>query len=130
MREIEVVAAVLVRDSRVFCARRPEGGETGGKWEFPGGKIEPGESPEAALAREIREEFGAGIEVGERLATVRHSYSTFSIVLSAYRAVLKSGELVPLEHQEARWLGAEELGSVDWAAADRPIAEKLRGLLA
>jgi 8-oxo-dGTP diphosphatase len=129
MREIEVVAAVMIRGGRVFCARRGDRGEAAGKWEVPGGKIEPGETPEAALAREIREEFGAEIAVGDSILTVRHRYATFSIVLHAYRAVLKAGELIPVEHVDARWLGRGELGSVDWAAADLPIVEKVREFL-
>jgi len=129
MREIEVVAAVMIRGGRVFCARRAEGGETGGKWEFPGGKIEPGETPEVALAREIREEFGAEIAVGDRILTSRHRYASFSIALHAYGAALVAGELLPVEHADARWLGRGELGSVDWAAADLPIVERVREFL-
>ena len=126
MREIEVVAAVVLREGRVFCARRPSGGETGGKWEFPGGKIEPGESPEAALAREMREEFGAEVAARGALVTVRHAYASFSIVLRAYLAELVSGELRPVEHLETRWLAPEDLGSLDWAAADLPVAAAIR----
>lgn len=131
----EVVAAVITRaapdgTTQIFCAQRPgpkpnrEPNETNYKWEFPGGKIEAGESREAALAREIHEEFGANIIVGDFITTVNHEYKTFCITMHAFYCTLAtSDETLELkEHLHSKWLSCAELQSLDWAAADAPIA--------
>jgi 8-oxo-dGTP diphosphatase len=114
-----VVGAAIVRDGRVLAARRSAPPELAGQWEFPGGKVEAGESERAALVRECREELGVDIEPGERLAeaTIRPG-----LVLRLYRATLLTGEPAALQdHDELRWLGADELDSVPWLPADRPL---------
>ncbi|TNM46099.1 (deoxy)nucleoside triphosphate pyrophosphohydrolase [Nocardioides albidus] len=117
--EIEVVGAVIVRDGLVLCAQRGPGGEDGGRWEFPGGKVEPGESPRSALAREIQEELGCGVEVGAAVTTTRHQAARV-IVLTTYWCRLTSGAPLPEEHAAIRWLPADQLDELDWAPADLP----------
>ncbi len=112
-----------MRDGRVLAARRTFPAEAAGRWEFPGGKVEPGETPEAALVREVTEELGCVIAVshwlpGEVAIGERH-------VLAVAVAALVSGEPVPAEHDAVRWLGPEELASVDWLEPDRPFLEHL-----
>ena len=121
--EIEVVGAVIVRDGLVLCAQRGPGGEAGGMWEFPGGKVEPGESAVAALAREIQEELGCTVEVGEPVTTTQHVGTSVVVVLSTYWCRVVSGMPVPVEHAAIRWLPPEELGELDWAPADVPAVE-------
>lgn len=123
----DVVAAVMARDGAVLCARRKAGGETGGRWEFPGGKVEPGETRESALRREIDEELSLRVTVGSFVMTVEHRYESFSVSLHAYEATPEEGEPVPREHQELRWLPRRDLRTLDWAPADLPIAEHLAG---
>lgn len=127
--EIEVVGAVIVRDGLVLCARRGPGGATGGLWEFPGGKIEPGESPVMALAREIVEELGCRVRVGEPVTTTRHAYDALVVALSTYWCELVDGEPVPTEHEALDWVEPSRLGDLDWAPADLPaVALVARGL--
>lgn len=123
----EVVGAAIVRDGLVLAARRTFPAEAAGRWEFPGGKIEDGEAPDAALAREITEELSCVIAVlswlPERVAIGdRH-------VLTVALAELISGEPEPHEHDAVRWLGVEELDEVDWLDADRPFLVSLRHAL-
>lgn len=125
-RRIEVVGAVIVRDDEILCARRGPGGETGGLWEFPGGKVEPGETPQQALRREIAEELGCTIEVGEHLTTTTHEYAAATIVLATYRCALVDGTPVPTEHAELTWLPPTELASLAWAPADVPAVGLLQ----
>jgi 8-oxo-dGTP diphosphatase len=118
-----VVGAAIVRDGRVLAARRTFPAEAAGRWELPGGKVEPGETPEAALVREIREELGCAVEVtgwlpGEVGIGERH-------VLTVAVARLVDGEPVPHEHDEVRWLARDELGEVDWLEPDRPFLAHL-----
>lgn len=131
VKRIEVVAGLIFREGRVFAARRGPGGEAGGLWEFPGGKIEPGETQEAALARELREELGVEADIGAFFMTVCHAYASFDLTMHCYLASLDqaAGESLRLtEHLEARWLALAELDDVDWAPADRPVVDRLRGL--
>lgn len=122
MREIAVVAAVIVDPAgRLFAARRGPGMRHPGCWELPGGKIEPGESPQAALRREIHEELAAWITVHEHLATNRHVYTDRTVVLAAYRCTVQSGVLTPSEHDAVQWLSLDDLHRVNWAAADVPL---------
>jgi 8-oxo-dGTP diphosphatase len=120
-----VVGAAIVRDGRVLAARRTSPPEAAGRWEFPGGKVEPGETPEAALVREIVEELGCTVEVvdwlpGDVAIGDRHA-------LTVARVRIVEGEPAPREHEHdaIRWLGPDELGDVDWLEPDRPFLEHL-----
>ncbi|GAB2445683.1 (deoxy)nucleoside triphosphate pyrophosphohydrolase [Nocardioides hungaricus] len=122
-----MVGAAILRDGRVLAARRTRPPEAAGRWEFLGGKVEPGETPEAALVREVAEELGCAIEVtgwlpGEVAIGERH-------VLTVATASLVAGEPRPREHDRVRWLGADELGEVDWLEPDRPFVRALGRLL-
>ena len=117
MKQINVVAAVIIRDGKVFATQRGYG-EFKDWWEFPGGKIEAGESPQQALVREIREELDATIEVGELLQTVEWDYPTFHLTMHCYMCSLINDALHLNEHEAARWLSSEELRSVNWLPAD------------
>ena len=128
MRKIEVVAAVLVRDGRVFATQRGYG-EFKDKWEFPGGKMEAGEGREEALRREIREELDAEIAVGKLLCTVEYDYPAFHLTMHCYLCSVVSGTLVLKEHESARWLSADRLESVDWLPADIQVIPIIRKCL-
>ena len=125
MKKVEVVAAVIQKDNKIFCAQRNLSKSMGGKWEFPGGKIEIGETKEEALVREIKEELDSDIVVDKYLMTVEHDYSTFHITMHAYLCTLVKGELTLKEHNDSIWLTKEELLSLDWAEADMPIVNKV-----
>jgi len=123
-----IVGAAIVDDGRVLACERSDPPEVAGKWEFPGGKVEAGESEEEALIRECEEELGVLVAVGERVGhdvLLGHGRS----VLRVYLATLVKGQPVPLEHSEIRWLAAAELGDVPWLPADAPIVEALRNHL-
>ncbi len=124
MKQIEVVAAVIVENGRVFATQRGYG-EFRGMWEFPGGKMEPGESREDALKREIKEELDTEISVGELLTTVQHDYPAFHLTMHCFLCTITSGELVLREHEAARWLTKDELYSVNWLPADIAVVEKI-----
>ena len=123
-KHIEVVAAIIVRDRRIFATQRGYG-EWKDWWEFPGGKIEHGETPEDALKREIREELATEIEVDELLTTVEYDYPKFHLTMHCYLCTIISGDLSLLEHEDARWLALDELDSVKWLPADKDVIEKL-----
>lgn len=123
MREIPVVGAVIVRDGRILCARRGGDGPMAELWEFPGGKIEAGESPQEALVREIREELGCEIAVGDEVTTTTHAYDFATIVLTTFWCQLLSGEADPTEHVEVRWVEPSRLAGLTWAPADIPAVE-------
>lgn len=125
-----IVAAIIILDGRVLACERSAPPEVAGRWEFPGGKVEPGESDEAALARECAEELGVRVRVGERVGPdvpLAHGRA----VLRVFRVTLLDGD-VPraLEHAAMRWLGPDELTSVPWLPADAPIVAELPTLLA
>ena len=120
MKRIEVVAAVIVRDGEVLATRRGYG-EWKGWWEFPGGKIEKGESPEEALVREIREELDAEISVGELMETVEWDYPDFHLTMHCFVCTLFSESLRLNEHEDAVWLSADKLHSVRWLPADEGL---------
>ncbi|QGU01749.1 CTP pyrophosphohydrolase [Corynebacterium kalinowskii] len=122
-KRIEVTGAVIVRDGKVLCARRGEGKSLAGYWEFPGGKIEPGETPEESLARELKEELLCDAEVGSHITTTEHEYDFAIIVLSTYYCTLVKGEPVLTEHAEIRWLTGTEMLELEWAPADVPAVE-------
>ena len=123
-KHIVVVAAIIVRDGRIFATQRGYG-DWKDWWEFPGGKVEPGESPEDALKREIREELATEIEVDELLATVEYDYPKFHLTMHCYLCTIISGDLKLLEHEDARWLALDELDCVKWLPADKDVIEKL-----
>lgn len=122
MKQINVVAAVIVRDGRILATQRGYGTFKDG-WEFPGGKIEIGESPEEALKREILEELGVDIEVHELIDVVEYDYTEFHLSMKCYWCNLKSGEVRLLEHEAGRWLKKEELGEVEWLPTDLVLVE-------
>ena len=125
MKKKEVVAAILHRDEAYFATQRGYG-EFEGMWEFPGGKIEPDESPEDALKREIQEELGIDITIDEFLCTTNYDYPSFHLTMHCYICSIEAGEIVLREHKSARWLRSEELGSVEWLPADKEIVEKFK----
>lgn len=124
MNTIHVVAAVIRHEGRIFATQRGYG-EWKDWWEFPGGKIEPGESPEAALRREIREELGCEIAVGERLTTIEYDYPTFHLSMQCYWCRLINNEPHLLEHEDARWLLPADLPSLRWLPADQSLIREL-----
>ena len=124
MKTVCVAAAVIRDGDRVFAAQR-----AGGGWEFPGGKIEPGESPQQALIREIWEELDLGIAVGGSLAVLEYDYPAFHLSMQCFWCRITEGTPVLKEHADARWLGAEDLDSVDWLPADRALIGQVRAAL-
>ncbi|MGN0362658.1 MAG: (deoxy)nucleoside triphosphate pyrophosphohydrolase [Bilifractor sp.] len=120
METKHVVAAVILHNGKIFATQRGYGAFKD-KWEFPGGKIEPVETPQEALAREIREELDTEIEVGELLDTIETDYPTFHLTMGCYLCTVKSGKLTLLEHEAARWLDSAHLYDVDWLPADRKL---------
>ena len=129
-RTVKVVAAVIRRGNKIFATQRGYGEYKDG-WEFPGGKVEPGESPRDALVREIREELDADITVGEKIVTVNLDYTDFYLSMDCFWASLNEGEqLKLLEHEAARWLSCDELDSVEWLPADVKVVEAIRKALA
>ena len=120
MRHIEVVAAVIRREDRIFATQRGYG-DWKDWWEFPGGKIKPGEHPQEALVREIREELDAEVEVGALLKTVEYDYPAFHLTLHCFWCALAGEALHLNEHEAARWLSASELDSVRWLPADEEL---------
>ena len=124
MKQIEVVAAIICKGEYIFATQRGYGDFKDG-WEFPGGKMEPGESPEEALVREIQEELSTTISVDKFLCTVEYDYAAFHLTMHCFLCHIESGSLILKEHEAARWLTKNELDSVDWLPADREVVEKL-----
>lgn len=124
MKTIQVVAAVIREGDAVFATARGYGAYKG-QWEFPGGKIEAGETPEQALAREIWEELDTRIDVGQRIGCIEYDYPTFHLSMECFWCTIVSGALVLKEAQDCRWLRAEELQGVDWLPADRLILDAI-----
>lgn len=125
MKTIKVVATIIQKDGKTFATQRGYGEFQGG-WEFPGGKIEEGETPEQALVREIKEELDTEIEVGELLERVEYDYPSFHLSMDCFLCTIKSGELVLKEHEDAKWLEKEQLDSVEWLPEDEGVVEKLK----
>lgn len=125
---IQVTAAVIENNGRILIAKRRKDDPLRDKWEFPGGKIEAGETPEECLMRELREELGIEAKVVEFVCSSRYDYSHVSIELLAYRVRHVSGEYVPRDHEEVRWVTREELFQYDFPEADIPVIKKITGI--
>lgn len=123
MKHLEVVCAIITRKDDVLAAKRHPGGPAGDKWEFPGGKIKAGETPEQAICREIAEELTCRVRPKKRLKSNFHVYPEFSISLLPIVCEIIEGEPNAIEHAEIRWVVTAQLDSLDWADADRPIVE-------
>lgn len=124
MKTVRVVAAVIRKDNKIFATQRGYGEFKDG-WEFPGGKIEEGETPEQALAREIKEELDTEIQVGKLIDTIEYDYPKFHLSMDCFWCEIMQGGLELKEHEAARWLSKEELYSVDWLPADVGVVEKI-----
>ncbi|HZW67579.1 MAG TPA: (deoxy)nucleoside triphosphate pyrophosphohydrolase [Pseudogracilibacillus sp.] len=124
-KNIYVVGAVIVKNGKIFCAQRGRDKSLAEMWEFPGGKIEEGETPEEALKREILEEMKCEIEVGKKLEHTVYEYDFGIVHLTTYYSRIISGKPVLTEHIQAKWLEANELHSLEWAPADIPAIDKL-----
>ena len=122
-RHIQVACAVIERDGLVLAAQRSATMSLPLKWEFPGGKIDAGESPEECLRRELVEELGLHVQVGTPLPVVTHDYPTFTVTLHPFICAIESGEMTLHEHAAVMWLPAEELATLDWAEADLPVID-------
>ena len=129
-KQIHVVGAVITRDGLVMCAQRGHDGNLPGLWEFPGGKIEQGESKQAALMREITEELGCSVEVGREVTTTTHEYEFGEVTLTTFYCRLVAGTPTLTEHVAIKWLRPDELDTIPWAPADIPAVALIRAELA
>ncbi len=125
-RSIAVTAAIIERDGLVFCARRSPGRHLSGYWEFPGGKIETGETPEQSLIRELKEELNLTCRILGYFATNHHHYTDKTIELTAFNVAIMGGDLRLTDHDSYRWLAIDELQSLTWAPADIPFVTLLQ----
>lgn len=125
MKTVRVVAAVIRKDDKIFATQRGYGEFRDG-WEFPGGKIEERETPEQALAREIKEELNTEIQVGKLIDTIEYDYPKFHLSMDCFWCEIMQGGLELKEHEAARWLSKEELYSVDWLPADVGVVERVK----
>lgn len=128
MKTINVVAAVIFKDDKVFATQRGYGEFKDG-WEFPGGKVEPGESPEDALRREIREELEVDVNVGDLIETIEYDYPAFHLSMKCFACTIAGGNLHLLEHEAAKWLSSSQLESVDWLPADITLIPKIAEMM-
>lgn len=128
MKTINVVAAIIVDKDKIFATQRGYGEFKGG-WEFPGGKVEPNETKEQAIVREIKEELDTTIEVKDYFDTIEYDYDTFHLSMDCFICSVKEGNLVLKEHEAAKWLSKENLNSVNWLPADISIIEKIKSYL-
>ena len=127
MKTIKVVAAIIVNNDKIFATQRGYGDFKGG-WEFPGGKIEDGETPQKALKREIMEELDTEISVGELIDTIEYDYPDFHLSMDCFWCEIVKGDLVLKEHEDARWLTKEQLGDVKWLPADIGLLEQIKAM--
>lgn len=128
MKTVRVVAAIIIENGKVFATQRGYGEFKDG-WEFPGGKIEPGETPEEAIVREIKEELDTEVEVIELLDTVEYDYPNFHLSMGCFICKIKSGDLVLKEHEAAKWLMKDTLGSLEWLPADMGLVGEIEKYL-
>ncbi len=128
MKRIEVVAAIIHHDGKILATQRGYGDFKDG-WEFPGGKMEPGETAEAAIVREIKEELAVTIEPEQLVTTVECDYPKFHLTMHCFLSKLTEGTISLIEHEDAKWLTKDELDSVDWLPADIEVVEKLKTML-
>ncbi len=128
MKTVKVVAAVIRKDNKIFATQRGYGEFKDG-WEFPGGKIELGETPQQALIREIREELDTQIKVGDLIQTIEYDYPTFHLSMDCFWCEIVEGSLDLKEHEAARWLDQEHLYSVDWLPADVELIKTISLLM-
>ena len=128
MKTVRVVAAIIIENGKVFATQRGYGEFKDG-WEFPGGKIEPGETPEEAILREIKEELDTEVEVIELLDTVEYDYPNFHLSMGCFICKIKSGDLVLKEHEAAKWLTKDTLGSLEWLPADMGLVGEIEKYL-
>ncbi|TAP28494.1 MULTISPECIES: (deoxy)nucleoside triphosphate pyrophosphohydrolase [Micrococcaceae] len=122
-KQINVVGAVIVRNDEILCAQRGLGGSLGGMWEFPGGKIESGETPRQALEREIQEELLCTVTVADEVTSTTYEYDFGIVTLTTFYCELVDGEPQLTEHEDAKWLKRDELSTLEWAPADIPAVE-------
>ena len=115
----EVVCSVITKYDKIFCCQRGSKGECAFKWEFPGGKTEPGETKEEALVREIKEELNSNINIEKFITTVNHEYNTFSLTMHVYLCSLKESDPILLEHKSSKWCDKDKLKELDFAEADK-----------
>lgn len=125
MKNIRVSAAVIHRDGKIFATQRGYG-EYKGKWEFPGGKREEGESGEEALYREIREELDSRVEIEKLICTTDFDYPTFHLTMDVYLASLVEGKLTLLEHEDAKWVSLDSIDNLDWLPADWSVIDEIK----
>ena len=125
----EVVCAVIAKDDKIFCCQRGPKGECAFKWEFPGGKIEPGETKEEALIREIKEELNCNINIEKFITTINHEYNTFLLTMHVYLCSLKDDEPILLEHKSSVWCDEDKLNDLDFAEADYKFLDKIKKII-
>ena len=128
MKTVNVVAVIIIKDKKIFATQRGYGEFKDG-WEFPGGKVEKGETPENAIVREIKEELDTEIKVKEYFDTVEYDYPNFHLSMKCYICSVLSGKLELLEHEAAKWLDKDSLDSIAWLPADLGLVDKLKDYL-
>ena len=127
-KKLQVVAAIICKDNRIFATQRGYG-EFKGQWEFPGGKVEPGETPEEALVREIKEELDTEIAVAKYIHTVEYDYPTFHLSMRCYLCKIVVGKLVLKEHESAKWLTKDNIDSLNWLPADQELIPIIKEII-
>jgi len=123
---IKVTAAIIIENEKVFIAKRKPPGRMPGMWEFPGGKIEDGETPEYCLMRELREELEIDVVIDDHIGTNLHRYDFYTVELMAYRANIVAGEIKLNDHADMAWVSADEIESFEFAPADLPFVEMIK----